>query len=71
MSYSPILNPHPVSQSGTWNIGSITTLPALATGGNVIGSLAANQSVNVAQFNGVTALMGNGITGTGSNGEQT
>lgn len=29
-------------------------------------SLAANQSVNVAQINGVTPLMGNGITGTGS-----
>jgi hypothetical protein len=29
-------------------------------------ALAANQSVNVAQINGVTALMGNGTTGTGS-----
>lgn len=29
-------------------------------------SLTANQSVNVAQINGVTALMGNGVTGTGS-----
>lgn len=29
-------------------------------------SLAANQSVNVAQINGVTPLMGNGATGTGS-----
>jgi hypothetical protein len=29
-------------------------------------ALAANQSVNVAQVNGVTALMGNGVTGTGS-----
>jgi hypothetical protein len=29
-------------------------------------SLAANQSVNVAQVNGVTPLMGNGVTGTGS-----
>jgi hypothetical protein len=29
-------------------------------------SLAANQSVNVAQINGVTPLMGNGTTGTGS-----
>ena len=29
-------------------------------------SLAANQSVNVAQINGVTPLMGNGVTGTGS-----
>ena len=29
-------------------------------------ALAANQSVNVAQVNGVTTLMGNGVTGTGS-----
>lgn len=42
-------------QSGTWNIGSITTLPALP----------ANQSVNVAQMNGVTVTMGSGVTGTG------
>ena len=27
------------TQSGTWNIGSITTLPALAAGANVIGSV--------------------------------
>jgi hypothetical protein len=27
------------TQSGTWNIGSITTLPALATGANVIGAV--------------------------------
>jgi hypothetical protein len=46
----------PVTQSGTWNINAITTLPALP----------ANQSVNVAQINGVTPLMGNGVTGTGS-----
>lgn len=37
----------------------------LATGANTIGSLAANQSVNVAQINGVTTTMGNGISGTG------
>lgn len=43
------------TQSGTWNIGSITTLPALP----------ANQSVNVAQMNGVTVTMGNGSSGTG------
>jgi len=29
-------------------------------------SLSANQSVNVAQINGITPLMGNGVTGTGS-----
>lgn len=30
------------------------------------GALAANQSVNAAQINGITPLMGNGVTGTGS-----
>jgi hypothetical protein len=38
----------------------------LQTGANVIGSLVANQSVNIAQMNGVTVLMGAGNTGTGS-----
>ena len=37
---------------------------ALATDANTV-QLAANQSVNVAQINGVTATMGNGISGTG------
>lgn len=40
--------------------------PVLQTGANVIGSLVANQSVNVAQFNGVTPLMGAGNSGTGA-----
>jgi hypothetical protein len=39
---------------------------ALAAGSATIGSLAANQSVNVAQINGVTPLMGNGASGTGA-----
>jgi hypothetical protein len=39
---------------------------ALAAGSATIGSLAANQSVNNSQINGVTPLMGNGVTGTGS-----
>lgn len=38
----------------------------LAAGSNTIGALTANQSVNVAQINGVTPLMGAGNTGTGS-----
>lgn len=59
-------------------IGS-TTDAAASTTGSVIAqlrrianllagtlTLAANQSVNVAQINGVTPLMGNGVTGTGS-----
>lgn len=38
---------------------------ALATGANTIGALTANQSVNIAQMNGVTTTMGNGVSGTG------
>lgn len=37
----------------------------LPTGSNVVGSLAANQSVNCAQMNGVAVTMGNGVAGTG------
>lgn len=37
----------------------------LATGAATIGALTANQSVNVAQINGVTTTMGNGVSGTG------
>ena len=44
----------------------VTRLPALVAGAAVIGALTANQSVNVAQINGVTTLMGAGNTGTGS-----
>ena len=55
--------------------------PVLGAGSSVVGkvgidqttpgttnlvALAANQSVNAAQINGVTPLMGNGVTGTGS-----
>jgi len=46
--------------------GSVSLASAIPTGANVIGALAANQSVNAAQINGVTPLMGNGATGTGS-----
>ena len=38
---------------------------ALATGSNTIGALTANQSVNIAQMNGVATTMGNGVSGTG------
>jgi len=44
----------------------VAEIGKLAAGVAVIGALVANQSVNVAQINGVTALMGNGVTGTGS-----
>lgn len=39
---------------------------ALAAGSNTIGALTANQSVNVAQMNGVATSMGNGASGTGT-----
>lgn len=39
---------------------------ALAAGAATIGALTANQSVNNAQINGVTPLMGNGVSGTGA-----
>jgi hypothetical protein len=50
----------PVSLTST----TITGTVAVTQSGSW--SLAANQSVNIAQFNGVTPLMGNGVTGTGS-----
>ena len=59
--------------AGTNNIGDIDvlTLPALPAGTNNIGdvdvlSFPDNEPFNVAQINGVTPLMGNGVTGTGS-----
>lgn len=39
---------------------------ALPTGANVIGALSANQSVNIAQMNGVTTSMGAGTSDTGT-----
>lgn len=44
--------------------GSTTVLGA--NSGVDIGKLTANQSVNISQINGITPLMGNGVTGTGS-----
>jgi len=49
----PVSGTVAATQSGTWNIGSLTTFPD-------------NEPFNVAQINGVTPLMGNGATGTGS-----
>lgn len=46
--------------------GLVALDAAIPTGANVIGALTANQSVNVGQINAVTPLMGNGVTGTGS-----
>ena len=50
---------------------SLATNVALPTGANTIGTVNIgtfpdNEPMNVAQINGVTPLMGNGITGTGS-----
>ena len=50
---------------GANNDVTVTGTVALGAGAATIGSLAANQSVNVAQINGVAATMGNGISGTG------
>lgn len=50
----------PVSLTSTTITGTVAATQSGAW------SLSANQSVNVAQINGVTALMGNGVTGTGS-----
>lgn len=49
--------------AGTNNIGDVdvVTLPSVT-----IGTFPDNEPFNVAQINGVTPLMGNGITGTGS-----
>ena len=46
-------------QSGTWNIGAITTLPALATGSNIIGRVGIDQTTP-----GTTNLVSIGTTGT-------
>lgn len=47
------------------NAGTFAVQATLQTGSNVIGSLTANQSVNISQMNGVTTSMGNGVSGTG------
>jgi hypothetical protein len=49
--------------SSTTRLGLDSPIPA---GTAIIGALSANQSTNVAQINGVTPLMGNGVSGTGS-----
>jgi hypothetical protein len=45
-----------VTQSGTWNIGSITTLPALATGSNVIGAVTQSGAWNITNISGTISL---------------
>ena len=48
------------------NATNASKIVKLATSGLTIGALVANQSVNKAQINGVAPLMGNGVSGTGS-----
>jgi len=54
-----------VGSHAVTNAGTFATQATLQTGSNVIGALTANQSVNVAQMNGVATTMGNGASGTG------
>lgn len=61
----------PASQSGTWTVqpGNTANTTAWKVDGSAVTqpvSISGNQAVNVAQINGVTPLMGNGVTGTGS-----
>lgn len=60
-----------VTQSGTWNIGSITTLPALPAGSNVIGSVTQSGTWNVGSITTLPALPSGsnvigGVTQSGS-----
>lgn len=49
------------------DVAAANGLPVQVVAGSaVIGALVANQSVNAAQINGIAPLMGNGISGTGS-----
>jgi hypothetical protein len=45
-----------VTQSGTWNIGSITTLPALPTGANTIGAVTQSGTWNIGSITTLPAL---------------
>ena len=50
----------------TQPVSLATNTPTLQAGSAVIGALTANQTVNIALNNGVAPLMGNGVSGTGS-----
>ena len=60
------LLPAALTGSGNLKVALVEATAALPAGSNVIGALTANQSVNVAQINGTTPLMGAGSTGTGA-----
>jgi hypothetical protein len=53
------VNTHAVTQSGTWNIGSITTLPSIPAGTNLIGKFGIDQTTP-----GTTNLVAAGQNGT-------
>lgn len=62
----------PCSQSGTWNVGSITTLPALVAGTALVGKVGLDQTTpgttnatSLAQVGSTTVATGNGVVGTG------
>jgi hypothetical protein len=66
-------SPPAVTQSGTWNIGSITTLPALVAGSAIVGKVGIDQTtvgttngVSIAQVGANTVAAGNGTSGTGN-----
>lgn len=63
---SAIIGKVGIDQTTPGTTNGVQINAALPAGANVIGALTANQSVNVAQINGVTPLMGSGNTGTGS-----
>lgn len=44
----------------------VTRLPSIPAGANVIGSLTANQSINLVQLNGITVALGSGGVSTGT-----
>ncbi|HEY5008033.1 MAG TPA: hypothetical protein VII42_08515 [Caulobacteraceae bacterium] len=61
------------AQSGAWNIGTITTLPAIPAGTNLIGKAGIDQTtagttngVSIAQVGSTTVLSGNGTAGAGA-----
>lgn len=63
----------PATQSGTWNINAITTLPALVAGSAIIGKVGIDQTtvgttngVSIAQIGTATVLTGNGTSGAGA-----
>lgn len=63
---SAIIGDVRIDQTTPGTTNGVQINAALPAGANIIGALAANQSTNVAQINGVTPLMGSGNTGSGS-----